>query len=60
MNEYIKCPFCGEDDFDLIGLKNHLLCHCEEFEQTEKLLTRFTMSELRENHMFTKEDEKNE
>jgi 4-hydroxy-3-methylbut-2-en-1-yl diphosphate synthase IspG/GcpE len=20
----IKCPFCGEDDFDLIGLKHHL------------------------------------
>jgi len=22
---YIKCPFCGEDDFDLEGLKAHLL-----------------------------------
>lgn len=22
--EYIKCPFCGEDDFDLAGLKIHL------------------------------------
>lgn len=20
---YIKCPFCGEDDYDLIGLKTH-------------------------------------
>lgn len=22
--EYISCPFCGEDDFDLLGLKHHL------------------------------------
>jgi hypothetical protein len=31
--EYITCPFCGEDDFDQIGLKLHLLCgHCGAFE----------------------------
>ena len=24
MANYIKCPFCGEDDFDLEGLKGHL------------------------------------
>lgn len=30
--EYIKCPFCNEDDFDLIGLKYHLeRHHCEEY-----------------------------
>lgn len=28
----ISCPFCGEDDFDLIGLKLHLLKWCETFE----------------------------
>ena len=33
--EYIKCPFCGEDDFDLEGLKTHLLNHCEVFDKTE-------------------------
>jgi len=28
----IQCPFCKETDFDLIGLKNHLLSgHCEDF-----------------------------
>lgn len=28
----IKCPFCGEDDFDLVGLKIHLMNgHCEEY-----------------------------
>lgn len=21
--KYVKCPFCDEDDFDLIGLKTH-------------------------------------
>jgi len=32
----IACPFCREDDFDLIGLKFHLLQgHCPEFENTE-------------------------
>ena len=33
--EYIKCPFCKEDDFDLIGLKLHLKAgNCEVFEET--------------------------
>jgi hypothetical protein len=27
-SDIIKCPFCGEDGFDLIGLKAHLEC-CE-------------------------------
>lgn len=27
-----KCPFCGEDAFDLVGLKSHLLnFDCVEF-----------------------------
>ena len=30
------CPFCGEDDFDLIGLKRHLTRGwCNEFERTD-------------------------
>lgn len=30
--EYIKCPFCGESDFDKIGLKYHFLMgHCDAF-----------------------------
>lgn len=24
----VICPFCGEDDFDLIGLKHHLNTYC--------------------------------
>lgn len=32
---YVKCPFCGEDDFDLIGLKGHLKMDCEVFDKTE-------------------------
>ena len=27
----IKCPFCKEEDFDLIGLKKHLLADCCKF-----------------------------
>lgn len=30
----MKCPFCNEEDFDLIGLKYHLLTYCEEFRKT--------------------------
>lgn len=30
-----NCPFCDEEDFDLIGLKHHLHSgHCEEFNTT--------------------------
>ena len=30
----VVCPFCGEDDFDLLGLKFHLVRGwCETFEQ---------------------------
>lgn len=28
------CPFCGEQGFDLIGLKAHLLRWCETFDAT--------------------------
>jgi hypothetical protein len=29
----LSCPFCGEDDFDLIGLKMHLIRGwCEAFD----------------------------
>lgn len=38
-----SCPFCAERDFDLIGLKNHLLNgHCEPFEATERIFTAFS------------------
>lgn len=35
MQELIKCPFCGEEGFDRVGLKGHLLYWCEMFERTE-------------------------
>lgn len=34
---YVVCPYCGEKDFDLVGLKNHLLAHCDKFRKTETL-----------------------
>ena len=35
MEEYIPCPFCGEEDFDLIGLKIHFIHEwCEDFNNT--------------------------
>lgn len=34
----VVCPFCGEGDFDLPGLKSHLeKGDCEPFENTERL-----------------------
>ena len=34
----IKCPFCGEDGFDLKGLKSHFLNgDCEQFNNTENI-----------------------
>jgi len=35
--ENVVCPFCGEADFDLVGLKSHLLKDCEMFENIEEL-----------------------
>ncbi len=34
-NQDIICPFCGEDDFDLIGLKMHLSLWCDRHDKTE-------------------------
>ena len=34
--EYVACPFCGEKDFDLIGLKTHFLNGwCDVYESTD-------------------------
>ena len=32
----VRCPFCGEEGFDFVGLKSHLQHgDCEPFENTE-------------------------
>lgn len=33
----IVCPFCGDDDFDKIGLKYHLRTYCKVYQDTEEL-----------------------
>ncbi len=35
--KYTICPFCGEDDFDLIGLKYHLIYICLVFKNRESI-----------------------
>ena len=35
IKQYIHCPFCEEDEFDLEGLKYHLVMYCEEFKKIE-------------------------
>lgn len=40
MMDDVTCPFCGEDDFDLIGLKNHFLAgYCDTFNDVESIPT---------------------
>jgi len=40
--EYITCPFCGQEDFDLPGLKYHFIQgHCEIYNETENWIRRF-------------------
>lgn len=34
MVEPLVCPFCREEDFDLIGLKVHLTMHCSAYDRT--------------------------
>ena len=31
----MKCPFCDEDGFDLIGLKLHLIKWCYKFNELD-------------------------
>ncbi len=34
----VACPFCGEDDFDLVGLKHHLQAgYCGQYDTLEAL-----------------------
>ncbi len=37
MRNDLVCPFCGDDNFDKIGLKHHLNVHCEEYRLTDDL-----------------------
>ena len=39
---HISCPFCGEKDFDKIGLKHHLINgYCEEYLNTQSIERKF-------------------
>ena len=45
----ISCPFCKEDDFDLIGLKIHLIQgQCKEFNVIEIRTSLFGFKEINE------------
>ena len=42
IDELIMCPYCKKDDFDLIGLKSHLMHgDCEKWNETIDLNRRF-------------------
>lgn len=36
-SENINCPFCGETNFDEIGLKHHLSNYCEKYSQIQNI-----------------------
>jgi hypothetical protein len=45
MSEYVSCPWCKEDDFDLQGLKFHLEHgHCEEYEKCDTPKSAFELA----------------
>lgn len=41
MSDYIKCPFCGDGDLDLPGLKRHLQIYCEVLPEIEQITSPF-------------------
>jgi hypothetical protein len=43
MTDEIKCPFCGDDDMDKVGLKFHLF-GCDEFITTDTIPRMFCVS----------------
>ncbi len=40
----VVCPFCGEGELDLVGLKFHLRLYCAEYEETEELVSIFDLA----------------
>ena len=34
-NTGVVCPFCGEDDFDLTGLKRHMIRYCTAYQEAD-------------------------
>ena len=53
--EDIKCPFCGEDGFDLVGLKGHLTGEgfifaggCQVFSNTLTIQEEASMSKIKQ------------
>jgi hypothetical protein len=38
LSDIVKCPFCGEDGFPLVGLKSHLLEeNCWQFNRLDSI-----------------------
>jgi len=46
MSDYINCPWCGDTDYDLPGLKSHISRgHCEAYEACERPMSTFEILE---------------
>ena len=43
--EEAECPFCHAIDFDLIGLKRHILHYCNEFNDLEEITPNLVFGE---------------
>ncbi len=46
--ELKPCPFCNEPDFDLVGLKSHIVNHCETWPLIERIPSFNTRAESAE------------
>lgn len=42
------CPFCGQAESDLVGLKHHILNYCEVFNAVDSLLKVRLMDQKRD------------
>jgi len=40
-NQGITCPFCGDNGYDLTGLKGHLVYDCEVYQNLESTIRRW-------------------
>lgn len=49
--EMLACPFCGEGDFDTVGLKNHFTAgYCDAYEAVPSVaaeLARYARNKIR-------------
>lgn len=49
MTNDIICPFCGDTNYDLVGLKHHLVYSCDKYVSTLSIIEERALIELVKN-----------